>query len=399
MGIGTHTRMARSFLGIVAPAVLLLSLPCCSERSGGPRLSSQPVSRPYVVYHGAGDASAAVSLDEETFALADDEDNHLRIYRTDSPAQPVSSLDLGEFLKPEPADLEADIEGAAMAGNRIYWLTSHDTNKRGELEPGRDYFFATDVSREGATWKLNPAGKPSRVLVTSLLESPAFRGLKRATGSKAHKVTEGKKKQVQEAADPAVGPVSLEGLCASPDGRRLFMGFRQPRVLGQEDRVGRALVVSLENPREVLDQQAAPLFGDPQPLDLGGLVIRSMEYSPAHKAIFIVAGPEKKGFTFTLYRWDGRSSSQPVAVGPIVPGADQVTPEALVAFPSGKLLVICDDGEVLVDSAAGQSPGFGVAKPMKNKELPDPGLKRFRALWFNLDAPALLKPEGEVRSG
>lgn len=395
-----------SVIVIPSVALIVLLMAAFSVLRGSKDVSSAvyppnaPPDQPYLVYQGASDASAAVALDEFTFALADDEDNRLRVFRADSPGQPVSWLDLGDFLKPEPADLEADIEGAAMLGSRIYWLTSHDTNKRGELEPGRDYFFATDVSKEGHTWKLTPAGTPSRVLINSLLESPAFRELNRATGTKAHQATEGKKKKKeQEATGPAVGPVSLEGLCASPDGRRLFMGFRQPRLLGQEDRIGRALVIPLENPREIVDQQAAPVFGDPQALDLGGLVIRSMEYSPAHDAIFIIAGPEKKGFTFILYRWDGLPSSPPIAVGPVVRAEDQVTPEALVPFPSGKLFVICDDGDVIVDMASGRPSSFGAIKSMRNKELPDPSLKRFRVLQFNLDAPAPLKAKGGVQNG
>ena len=42
------------------------------------------------VFYGACDASAAVALDENTFVVADDEDNVLRIYSLKSPGMALA---------------------------------------------------------------------------------------------------------------------------------------------------------------------------------------------------------------------------------------------------------------------------------------------------------------------
>ena len=64
-----------------------------------------------IVYRGASDSSAAVAVDKDMFIAADDENNILRIYRTDVGGMPVYSYDLTEFLGTEREHPEADIEG------------------------------------------------------------------------------------------------------------------------------------------------------------------------------------------------------------------------------------------------------------------------------------------------
>ena len=51
-----------------------------------------------VVFSGMSDASAAVALDAEHFVVTDDENNTLRIYRSDQLSAPVKQIDLTAFL-------------------------------------------------------------------------------------------------------------------------------------------------------------------------------------------------------------------------------------------------------------------------------------------------------------
>jgi hypothetical protein len=44
------------------------------------------------------DASAAVALDEDLFAVGDDEDNALRVYSRHQPGPPLWSMDVSLFL-------------------------------------------------------------------------------------------------------------------------------------------------------------------------------------------------------------------------------------------------------------------------------------------------------------
>jgi hypothetical protein len=63
------------------------------------------------VYYGASDASAAAAVDRYTFIVADDQNNVLRVYKTNNPSIPVSSYDLSIFLAVDPEHPETDIVG------------------------------------------------------------------------------------------------------------------------------------------------------------------------------------------------------------------------------------------------------------------------------------------------
>jgi hypothetical protein len=74
------------------------------------------------------DASAAVSLARDTFIVAGDEDNVLRVYKPSISKKPTDTLDLNLFLDVDPKDPEVDIEAAARIGKTIYWIASHGSN-------------------------------------------------------------------------------------------------------------------------------------------------------------------------------------------------------------------------------------------------------------------------------
>jgi hypothetical protein len=73
-------------------------------------------------FYGLADASAAVFLDERHFAVADDESAELSIFDVSIPERPASTLVL-ESLSVDRKRPEADIEGAARVGDRVYWIT------------------------------------------------------------------------------------------------------------------------------------------------------------------------------------------------------------------------------------------------------------------------------------
>ena len=111
-----------------AVGIVLFFVSVCGAASfaggGGPAAKG-------LVFRGASDASAAVAIAEDMVIVADDENNVLRVYRTDEGGMPVFSYDLTAFLGIDPEYPEADIEGATMIGSRIYWITSHGRNKDG----------------------------------------------------------------------------------------------------------------------------------------------------------------------------------------------------------------------------------------------------------------------------
>jgi hypothetical protein len=337
-----------------------------------------------LVYHGTSDASAAVAVGKGMFIVADDENNVLRLYKINGADLPVSYCDLTRFLNIYPKNPEADIEGATKVGDTIYWISSHGRNKDGKLRPNRYRFFATSVKVENGKITIRPTGTPCRTLIQSLLITEAAKqlGLDQATRFDEQNIT----KQDRESLAPKKAGLNIEGLCASPDGKTIYIGFRNPRPLDNVSRREKAIVIPLHNPKQVIEKENLPIFGAPILWDLGGLGIRSMEYSDFHKAFFIIAGQHNEGAGFALYRWSGGNDKPPVLVQELKESKSSFNPEALISFKdSGRFLLLSDDGSlaIKVSSPAECEEGeLNADGTCPNKYLTDQSKKSFRGIWL-----------------
>jgi len=329
-----------------------------------------------IIFRGASDASAAIAVREDLVIVADDENNVLRIYKTGG-GVPVYSFNLSKFLHVEQEHPEADIEGATRVGNRIYWITSHGRNADGKIRPNRYRFFATDIEVSDTNVAVLPVGRSYTGLVEAMLKSGNLRGLGL---DKATRLGEKLSKKEREKLAPKEDGLNIEGLCASADGRTLYIGFRNPRPVNAASGKICAIVVTLENAVDVVEKGSRPVFSKSLLWDLGGLGIRSMEYSPLHKTYFVIAGSSDETTRFALYRWSGDANTPPQLLKDLHLG--NFSPEAVVPFmTSKKLLLISDDGSlpVKIDSSAECLPDkLNADGTCPNKFLLDPGRKTFR---------------------
>jgi hypothetical protein len=335
-----------------------------------------------LVYCGTSDASAAVAIGHDMFIVADDEHNVLRIYKTTQGGLPLLSYDMTEFLDIEPKNPEADIEGATRIGMRIYWISSHGRNKDGKTRPNRYRFFATTVKTKNGNVTIEPVGKPYKTLIPDLIKSENMRYLRldRATRFVADELP---KKERQKLAPKEKG-LNIEGLCASADGKAIYIGFRNPRYVDRISQQTKAVIVPLINPDAVLEKNRTPIFGEPILLDLASLGIRSMEYSNFHKAYFIIAGTFDDSKKYAIYRWSGKKERPPVLVRQL--SQSDFSPEAMITFKnSDKFFVLSDDGSLLikVDGAWECVKGeFRKDGTCQNKYLIDSEKKTFRGIWL-----------------
>lgn len=267
-----------------------------------------------VVQHtGLSDASAGIALDDVHFVVANDEHNRLVIYRRGLP-QRVREVDVGGFLDTEK---EADIEGSARIGQRIYWITSHARNAKGKVREDRQRFFATDIA-PGPTVK--PTGKPYTRLLHDLTTSQALAQLKLADAAAL--------------APELDGGFNIEGLAEGPHGS-LLIGLRNPL------RQNRALLIPLLNPAELVVAGGGPArFGRAIALDLGGLGVRSLERL-SDGSYLIAAGRPGDGGSFQLFHWSGRAADAPKSAQL---NLGDLRPEGLFAWPDGRLTLLSDDG-------------------------------------------------------
>ncbi len=341
-----------------------------------------PPAGKITTYHGTSDASAAAFITEDSFVLADDENNTLRIYRTHKPGQPLLSYDMSSFLAVTPDHPEADIEAAAIVGDRIYWITSHGRNKDGKLRPSRYRFFATTLAGPPKAVTIAPTGKPCLDLLRQMLKTPWARTLGLLDATRLDEPA--LKKKDREKLAPKKQGLNIEALAATPDGKTLYIGFRNPRPLSPLAKKQCALVVPLTNAPAVVEKGAPAAFGEPILWALGGLGLRSMEYSPRHSAFFLIAGPHDEAADFALYRWSGNRGDSPQFVRKIV--AANFTPEALMPLSnSDKLLILSDDGSlrVRISHPSQCLPGELIDdRTCLNKHLIDPQKKTFRAMYI-----------------
>ncbi|WP_163988156.1 DUF3616 domain-containing protein [Pyxidicoccus caerfyrddinensis] len=315
------------------------------QQSVAPAASAAADARASVVFEGMCDASGAVALGGDLFVVGDDEDNILRVYDARRGGAPVRSVDLSPDLelptKKKPP--EADIEAATGLGSLSFWLTSHGRNSSGKKQPSRLRFFATEETDGGP--KL--VGQPYSHLLDDLLADPRMApfALEHAEGL----------------APKSPGGLNIEGLTAMADGTSLLIGFRSPVPQG------RALVVPLLNPTEVVREGARARLGEPRLLDLGGLGIRSLSWW--HGRYVIISGATASEATSRLFTWRGGDDA-PVPASEV--DLTGLNPEAFFTPEQAEeILLLSDDGTVPLDG-------------VECKRLKDPARKRFRGVWVRL---------------
>jgi hypothetical protein len=327
--------ITRKGFAVVAVAVALCA--AGSEASGAN----------FTSYRGMCDASAVVTIGNEHFVVADDEDNILRVYSRQNGGTPQQTLDLSPFLRVDPQEPEADLEGAAPLGDRVYWITSHARNKNGKHRPSRHRFFATTIVATNGSVTIKPVGFAYARLLTDLLNEPRLRPFNLAAAAQRE--------------PKAKDALNIEGLCATPDGA-LLLGFRNPNPNGK------ALLVRLLNPADLTEGKTAR-FGDPLLLDLGGRGIRSIARSG--QRYFIIAGSYDGAGPSSLYVWNGGSEVPQLLPQPGLTGLNPEAIEGLTENGVDRLFVVSDDGTRKIGS-------------QDCKDVTDPNLKYFRGTTIDL---------------
>jgi hypothetical protein len=301
-----------------------------------------------VTFEGTCDASGAVPLDAQRFAVADDENNVVRIYDAERGGPPLSETDLtpelgGTGKKKKKKAREADLEAATRFGDIALFISSHARSKKGKDKPERARFFATTLPNARGGVLLT--GTPYHDLARDLAADARLQALGIPTAL--------------ERAPQAAGGFNIEGMTATLDDSAVLIGFRNPVP------EGRALIVPLENPREVINAGPAR-FGAPILLDLGGLGVRSL--SSWRGQYLIAAGAfGEGGERARLFRWQG-----PGTAAEALPNAAllDLNPEGFFT-PEGRgsIMVLSDDGARTIEGE-------------RCKDLEEPGKKRFRGLWL-----------------
>jgi hypothetical protein len=282
----------------------------------------------------------AVMIDATHFLDGNDEQQGMRLYTRGATGTPLATIDVSSAIGLSASD-EADLEDAARIGDRIYAIGSHGRNKNGKLERSRYRFFAMDLSGTSPGIALSVAGYTVALLDQMLLAQYW------TTPDSAVIATLTAASNLGRATDATLPPLAagtnIEGLAWLPTAARpnqLLIGFRNPL------QAGKAIVVSLLNADAVVAGVSAQ-FGEATLLDLGGLGIRGMAWSPAHDAVLLIGGPQTDAAgPFRLFKWSGAAADPPIAVGDITAVPTASSPEAIVTYPGSRdVQILFDQGD------------------------------------------------------
>lgn len=277
---------------------------------------------------GIYEPSAIQQLPDGRFLVAEDEKEFpfaLVTMHADGSASGVP-LRMADEEEGGPGKL-ADLEALSIdAAGRLYAITSHSRNSKGEEKKSREKLLRFRIEGD------------------RMVASAVVKDLKVALAA-AHPVL------AQAAAIPDVkndGGLNIEALEMSPDGR-LLIGFRSP-LLG-----GRAIVASLDDPAAAFDGTPR-ISPDLVTLDLGGHGLRALSWIPALSGYLLVSGPvAKEQVQFRLWFWSGRAGDPPrpasVAGLPGFEHAEGICPACVGGVR--KLMVVSDDGNREAGSSAG----------------------------------------------
>ncbi|MEJ7600286.1 MAG: DUF3616 domain-containing protein [Kofleriaceae bacterium] len=283
------------------------------------------------------DGSGAVALDGDTFLDINDENQGVRVYRRAEDGPPSQVIDLSAGLG-LAVDDEGDLEDLARIDDRVYVIASHGRNKTGKLRLERHRFAGLDLTTTLSGVGISVAGYTSELL-PQLLDAANWETPDRELIAALEAASRLDEPEVPELA-PEIAGTNIEAIAIKPNGE-LVIGFRNPRAGDQ------AIVVTLTHPSQAI-LGATAKFGGAAKLELGGLGLRGMTYSPAHGAILIIAGSHASGGPFKLFRWSGELAAAPTFVTDIATPADSA-PEAIVAYDgTTDVQIVFDQGDALI---------------------------------------------------
>src|SRR5690606_20402391 len=149
-------------------------------------------------------------------------DSVLRVYDAERGGPPLHIVNVAEHLdlnkkkskkkkrKPPKKNTtkspETDIEGATLLDGQAFWITSHALTKKGERDPRRFRFFATELPTEDD--ELGMVGTPYKALVDDMLADPRLVAL-------------GLDDAAERRPDEK-GGLNIEGLTSTPEGHVLI---------------------------------------------------------------------------------------------------------------------------------------------------------------------------------
>ncbi|QIL70858.1 IPTL-CTERM sorting domain-containing protein [Diaphorobacter sp. HDW4B] len=295
------------------------------------------------------------------------------------------------------ADGEVDLESSILVGDRMYFAGSHSNNKNGRSRPDRWRFFGVDAASGSVTGYYQWLREDLRTWDAGNAHGLGANYLGLVSSSDG-----GDKNPLKAPETDTLSGFSIEGSTTSPDDGQLWLGFRAPLVSapGQPAVTSdvatnrtHALIIPVGNYAGMLGAsggtKGSAQIAAPIRLDLGGRGIREIRKN-ANGDYLIIAGPPNGANgtaprDFRLFSWDGRVSSNGLALNVRVLAADVAafTPpktacsaEGIATLPAqlaqgGAATIIsdCGDADFYGDGSAAKDLAFAAWKKFRSDSV------------------------------
>lgn len=216
-----------------------------------------------------------------------------------------------------------DLEGLSIDDDGyVYAITSHSKNKDGERKPDREQLLRFKVEGNSVGNISSSISLRDEIIAADQLVS-AIRQL--------------------GGGDVDLDRLNIEGLAYYKVTGVLMIGLREPMVSGQ------SIILTITNPAEVFDSNAAPEFGPPVMLDLQDGGIRALSYDPVLNTFLIVneiEGYEGNRYS-QLWSWSGdpEHAPEPLALPDIINLNNVESIDSIVVNNEPHLLLMSDEGD------------------------------------------------------
>lgn len=216
-----------------------------------------------------------------------------------------------------------DLEGLSIDDRDfIYATTSHSLTNEGTRNPEREQLLRFRI--RGGT--VGDIGSFTDLRAAMASSEDLTGAIQDVTGEEPHLDDD----------------LNIEGLAFYRQAGHLYLGLRSPVVHDQ------SLIIVIENPDEVFENGAPPLFGPPILLDLQGGGIRALSYDPVLGSFLIVneiEGYEGNRYS-QLWLWTGdpASAPEPIALPDIINLNNVESIDSVTVHGEPHLLIMSDEG-------------------------------------------------------
>ncbi len=267
-------------LGLIISASLMIYALMDVEKTTMYNLSKGDVVYKEDKFYNIFEPSGATTMPDGKVLIVEDEsgENALKLIELEDDGDVV---EIGNLYLPKKIkkifkkDIE-DIEAMTSDGNVVYAITSHSLSRSRKVRASREQIMMFKYE-DGAIVDFHSYGNLKEDLYkkfSSFFETSVF----------------------------SPSDINIEGLSFENVNNTLLIGFRSPVVNGK------AILVGIENPKEIFLKGQKPIFSKPIHLNLNGKGVRDITYDSKKEGFWIIAGSsDNRDAGFELWYLDEKS--------------------------------------------------------------------------------------------